>query len=167
MIGVSGGLDSTHALIVAARAMDQLGLPRTNILGYTMPGFATGEVTKSNAWKLMDALRITAKELDIRPTARQMLEGLEHRAAAYARTLTEERFPMRRSDDRNVRVGGSVPPRYSGALPDDGGDASSCAWTARWTLPWILSVPIRSRMPSLPRMERTLGLDPGQSQRDA
>ena len=79
VIGVSGGLDSTHALIVAARAMDQLGLPRTNISGYTMPGFATGEVTKSNAWKLMDALRITAKELDIRPTARQMLEGLEHR----------------------------------------------------------------------------------------
>ncbi len=78
VIGVSGGLDSTHALIVAARAMDLLGLPRTNILGYTMPGFATGEVTKSNAWKLMEALGITAKELDIRPTARQMLEGLEH-----------------------------------------------------------------------------------------
>ena len=78
VIGVSGGLDSTHALIVAARAMDLLGLPRTNILGYTMPGFATGEVTKSNAWKLMDALGITAKELDIRPTARQMLAGLDH-----------------------------------------------------------------------------------------
>ena len=78
VIGVSGGLDSTHALIVAARAMDLLGLPRTNILGYTMPGFATGEVTKSNAWKLMEALGITAKELDIRPTARQMLEGLDH-----------------------------------------------------------------------------------------
>ena len=40
---MSGGLDSTHALIVAARAMDLLGLPRTNILGYTMPGFATGD----------------------------------------------------------------------------------------------------------------------------
>ena len=78
VIGVSGGLDSTHALIVAARAMDLLGLPRTNILGYTMPGFGTGEVTKSNAWKLMEALGITAKELDIRPTARQMLEGLDH-----------------------------------------------------------------------------------------
>ena len=78
VIGVSGGLDSTHALIVAARAMDLLGLPRTNILGYTMPGFATGEVTKTNAWKLMEALGITAKELDIRPTARQMLEGLDH-----------------------------------------------------------------------------------------
>ena len=78
VIGVSGGLDSTHALIVAARAMDLLGLPRTNILGYTMPGFATGDVTKSNAWKLMRALGITAAELDIRPTARQMLAGLGH-----------------------------------------------------------------------------------------
>ena len=78
VIGVSGGLDSTHALIVAARAMDLLGLPRTNILGYTMPGFATGDATKSNAWRLMEALGITAAELDIRPTARQMLEDLDH-----------------------------------------------------------------------------------------
>ncbi len=78
VIGVSGGLDSTHALIVAARAMDLLGLPRTNVLGYTMPGFGTGEETLSNAWKLMRALRISAHELDIRPTARQMLEGLDH-----------------------------------------------------------------------------------------
>ena len=43
MIGVSGGLDSTQALIVAAQTMDRLGLPRTNILAYTMPGFATSE----------------------------------------------------------------------------------------------------------------------------
>jgi NAD+ synthase (glutamine-hydrolysing) len=50
VIGVSGGLDSTHALIVACRAMDQLGLPRTNILGYTMPGFATSTTTYTNAW---------------------------------------------------------------------------------------------------------------------
>ncbi len=78
VIGVSGGLDSTHALIVAARAMDLLGLPRTNIRGYTMPGFGTGDASKSNAWKLMRALGITASELDIKPTARQMLEGLDH-----------------------------------------------------------------------------------------
>ena len=78
VIGVSGGLDSTHALIVAARAMDLLGLPRTNILGYTMPGFATGEASKSFAWRLMEALGITASELDIKPAARQMLEGLGH-----------------------------------------------------------------------------------------
>ena len=78
VIGVSGGLDSTHALIVAARAMDLLGLPRTNILGYTMPGFATGSASKSYAWRLMEALGITASELDIKPTALQMLEGLGH-----------------------------------------------------------------------------------------
>ncbi len=78
VIGVSGGLDSTHALIVAAKACDQLGLPRTTILGYTMPGFATGEATKSNAWKLMRALGIEAAEIDIRPAARQMLEDMDH-----------------------------------------------------------------------------------------
>ena len=78
VIGVSGGLDSSHALIVAARAMDLLGLPRTNILGYTMPGFATGDATKSNAWKLMTSLGISAHELDIRTTATQMLKDLDH-----------------------------------------------------------------------------------------
>ena len=78
VIGVSGGLDSTHALIVAARAMDLLGLPRTNIRGFTMPGFATGPSTKANAWALMRALGITASELDIRPAARQMLADLDH-----------------------------------------------------------------------------------------
>ncbi|TKV56843.1 NAD(+) synthase [Nakamurella flava] len=78
VIGVSGGLDSTHALIVAARAMDLLGVPRTNIRGYTMPGFATGDATKGNAWALMRSLGITAEELDITPAARQMLAGLDH-----------------------------------------------------------------------------------------
>jgi NAD+ synthase (glutamine-hydrolysing) len=78
IIGVSGGLDSTHALIVAAKACDRLGLPRTTIRGYTMPGFGTSEGTKSNAWKLMDALGITAQEIDIKPTARLMLENIGH-----------------------------------------------------------------------------------------
>ena len=78
VIGVSGGLDSTHALIVAARAMDVLGLPRTNILAFTMPGFATGSSTKANAWALMTALQVSAAELDIRPAARQMLTDLQH-----------------------------------------------------------------------------------------
>lgn len=78
VIGVSGGLDSTHALIVAARAMDRLGLPRTGILGYTMPGFGTSDGTKSNAWRLMTALGVTAKELDIRPAANQMLRDMDH-----------------------------------------------------------------------------------------
>ncbi|WP_085810312.1 NAD(+) synthase [Sphingomonas sp. TZW2008] len=78
VIGVSGGLDSTHALIVAAKALDRLGRPRSDILGITLPGFATSEDTKSNAWKLMRALGITAEEIDIRPAARMMLEGMKH-----------------------------------------------------------------------------------------
>ncbi|ROO85743.1 NAD+ synthase (glutamine-hydrolysing) [Actinocorallia herbida] len=78
VIGVSGGLDSTHALIVAARAMDRAGRPRTDILGFTLPGFATGEHTKDNAHKLMRSLGITAAELDITPTARLMLQEMGH-----------------------------------------------------------------------------------------
>ncbi len=78
VIGVSGGLDSTHALLVAAKTFDALGLPRTNILGFTMPGFATSEGTKSNAWKLMQALGVTGEEIDIRPAAQRMLADLGH-----------------------------------------------------------------------------------------
>ena len=78
VIGISGGLDSTHALIVAAKAMDRLGLPRADILGFTMPGFATGEGTKSNAWALMKALGITGEEIDIRPAANQLLTDMGH-----------------------------------------------------------------------------------------
>src|SRR5581483_7283792 len=71
VIGVSGGLDSTQALIVAARAMDRLDRARTNILAYTMPGFATGSHTRKNAWELMQALGVSASELDIRPASLQ------------------------------------------------------------------------------------------------
>ncbi len=78
VIGVSGGLDSTHALIVAAKVCDRLGLPRTTIRGYTMPGFGTSEGSKSNAWQLMRALGIAAEEIDIRPTAMTMLENIGH-----------------------------------------------------------------------------------------
>ena len=77
-IGVSGGLDSTHALIVAAKAFDRLGWPRSDILGFTMPGFATGEATKANAWTLMRSLSVTAEEIDIKPLAQQMLASLQH-----------------------------------------------------------------------------------------
>jgi NAD+ synthase (glutamine-hydrolysing) len=81
-IGVSGGLDSTHALIVAARAFDLLGRPRSGILGFTMPGFATGERTRSNAHALMSGLGVTAEETDIKPLAMQMLKDLQHPFAA-------------------------------------------------------------------------------------
>lgn len=78
VIGVSGGLDSTQALLVCSRVMDRLGLPRANILAYTLPGFATGETTKGNAWALMRAVGATAEEIDIRPAARQLLADLKH-----------------------------------------------------------------------------------------
>jgi NAD+ synthase (glutamine-hydrolysing) len=82
VIGVSGGLDSTQALIVCARAMDVMGLPRANILAYTMPGFATTERTLSQARRLMQAIGATAQETDIRPSCLQMLKDLGH---PYAR----------------------------------------------------------------------------------
>ena len=78
VIGVSGGLDSTHALIVAAKAFDAVGLPRENILAFTLPGFATSDGTKANAWALMRGIGVTAEEIDIRPTARLMLEEIGH-----------------------------------------------------------------------------------------
>jgi NAD+ synthase (glutamine-hydrolysing) len=78
VIGVSGGLDSTQALIVAARAMDHLGLSRKNVLAYTLPGFATSEQTRANAWLLMRALGVSPQEIDIRPVARQMLADIGH-----------------------------------------------------------------------------------------
>ena len=78
VIGVSGGLDSTHALIVACRSMDLLGKSRKNVLAYTMPGFGTSDKTHANAWRLMKALGVTAAEIDIRPTAKQMLADIGH-----------------------------------------------------------------------------------------
>ena len=99
VIGVSGGLDSTHALIVAAKTFDVLGLPRKNILGFTMPGFATSEGTKSNAWQLMNALGVTGEEIDIKPAARLMLEQIRP-------SVRERRARLRRHV--RERAGGSA-----------------------------------------------------------
>ncbi len=82
VVGVSGGLDSTHALIVAAKAMDAEGRPRSDILAFTLPGFATGEHTRGNAIRLSKALGVTFAEIDIRPTAELMLTEIGH---PYAR----------------------------------------------------------------------------------
>lgn len=78
VLGVSGGLDSTHALLVCAEALDRMGRPRTDILTYTLPGFATTDHTKNNAIALSEKMGTTFKELDIRPTAKQMLTEMEH-----------------------------------------------------------------------------------------
>ncbi|MBB1624403.1 NAD(+) synthase [Achromobacter sp. UMC71] len=78
VIGISGGLDSTHALLVCAQAMDALGLPRSNILAITMPGFATSTRTLQQARQLMAVVGCTASEIDIRPSCLQMLKDLGH-----------------------------------------------------------------------------------------
>ncbi len=82
VIGISGGLDSTHALLVCAQAMDMLGLPRRNILGVTMPGFATGARTLDQALRLMAAVGCEARQIDIRPSCEQMLRDIGHPYAA-------------------------------------------------------------------------------------
>jgi NAD+ synthase (glutamine-hydrolysing) len=80
VIGVSGGLDSTHALIVAAKACDRLGLPRTHVLAFTLPGFATSSHTRNNATLLAEALGVTFETVDIRPMAESLLKALGHPA---------------------------------------------------------------------------------------
>ena len=124
VIGVSGGLDSTHALIVAAKVCDRLGLPRSTILGFTMPGFATGEGTKANAWALMNALGVTGEEIDIRPAARQMLADMGHPFA--------EGEPVYDVDLRE-RAGGaahrlSVPPRQPAQAASSSAPATCPSW---------------------------------------
>jgi NAD+ synthase (glutamine-hydrolysing) len=78
VIGVSGGLDSTQALVVCCRAMDLLGRDRKDILAYTLPGFGTSDKTYKNAWRLMRELGVTAGEVDIKPAAKQMLADIGH-----------------------------------------------------------------------------------------
>ena len=78
VIGISGGLDSTHALIVAARAMDREERPRSDILAFTLPGFATGDRTKRNAIELCRALGVTFSEIDITETAQLMFKEIGH-----------------------------------------------------------------------------------------
>jgi len=80
VIGISGGLDSTHALLVCAQAMDRMGLPRSRILGVTMPGFATSERTLGQAVALMAAVGCEGQTIDIRPSCLQMLRDIGHPA---------------------------------------------------------------------------------------
>ncbi len=82
VLGVSGGLDSTHALLVIARAMDRMGRPRSDILAFTLPGFATSDKTKRNAIALAEAVGATIEEIDIRPAASEMLARMAHPFAA-------------------------------------------------------------------------------------
>jgi NAD+ synthase (glutamine-hydrolysing) len=103
VIGVSGGLDSTNALLVCAQAMDHLGYPRSHILGYTMPGFATSARTLDQAHRLMAAIGCTAHELDIRPASRQMLADIGHPAATGAE-LYDTTFENVQAGERTSRL---------------------------------------------------------------
>ncbi len=78
VIGVSGGLDSTHALIVAARTMDLLRRPRSCVKAYTMPGFATTDKTHRNALRLMKSLGVEVNEIDIQASCMQMFRDIGH-----------------------------------------------------------------------------------------
>lgn len=103
VVGISGGLDSTQALIVAARTMDGLGLPRKNILAYTMPGFATSDRTLANARELMRVMGVTAGEIDIRPSCEQMLRDLGH-AAAEGRPAYDVTFENVQAGERTSHL---------------------------------------------------------------
>jgi NAD+ synthase (glutamine-hydrolysing) len=103
VIGVSGGLDSTQALLVCAKAMDSLGLPRGNILAYTLPGFATAERTRRQAWALMRAIGASAEEIDIRPSCMQMLRDLKH-PFAKGRKLYDVTFENVQAGERTSHL---------------------------------------------------------------
>jgi NAD+ synthase (glutamine-hydrolysing) len=77
-IGVSGGLDSTLALLVACKTHDTLDLPRSRIRAFTMPGFGTSTRTLENARGLMRHLAVTAREVDIRPLCLEEMKALGH-----------------------------------------------------------------------------------------
>lgn len=103
VIGISGGLDSTQALLVCANAMDQLGLPRSNILAYTMPGFATSTRTLAQARRLMQALGCEANELDIRPACLQMLKDIGH-PYAEGKTVYDVTFENVQAGERTSHL---------------------------------------------------------------
>jgi NAD+ synthase (glutamine-hydrolysing) len=87
VIGISGGIDSTQALLVCAQAMDRLGYPRQRVIAYTMPGFATGTRTLEQARRLMKSIGCEAHELDIRPAAQQMLSDIGHPYSSGSETF--------------------------------------------------------------------------------
>ncbi len=95
VLGISGGLDSTLALLVAVLAADRLGWTRDRIIGVTMPGFGTTSRTKGNAWGLMEALGITIREISVVPACEQHFKDISHdpsvRDATYENSQARER----------------------------------------------------------------------------
>lgn len=87
VVGISGGLDSTLALLVSVEAMRQLGKPLSNVYGITMPCFGTSDRTYNNAWELMRTLGITAKEINIRGAVDRHYEDIGHNRTVYNATF--------------------------------------------------------------------------------
>ncbi|MGN0214533.1 MAG: NAD(+) synthase [Muribaculaceae bacterium] len=95
VIGVSGGLDSTLALLIAERAFHRLGYDKSNIIGITMPGFGTSDRTLTNALSLMRAMGISIKEIPIRDAVLQHFKDIDHSSdvhdATYENSQARER----------------------------------------------------------------------------
>lgn len=83
VIGISGGLDSTLALLVAIEACDRLKMPHANIIGITMPGFGTTKLTKGNSDILMERLGIDARTIDIKAACSQHMKDIDHSENTY------------------------------------------------------------------------------------
>ena len=83
VIGISGGLDSTLALLVTVKAFDKLGLDRKGIIGITMPGFGTTDRTYNNALKLMETLGVTIREISIAAAVTQHFSDINHDASVH------------------------------------------------------------------------------------
>jgi NAD+ synthase (glutamine-hydrolysing) len=124
VIGISGGLDSTHALLVCAKAMDRLKLPRTNILGVTMPGFATSDRTLLQARQLMEMVGCSASEIDIRPSCEQMLKDLGH---PYASGKEQVRHHVRERAGRRAHQPSVPAGELQGRIVIGTGDLSELA----------------------------------------
>lgn len=95
VIGVSGGLDSTLALLTAVRAFDRLGLDRTGIHAVTMPGFGTTTRTHSNAATLMRRLRVDSREIDITAQTRLHFEAIGHDESRHDTTYENAQARIR------------------------------------------------------------------------
>jgi NAD+ synthase (glutamine-hydrolysing) len=99
VLGVSGGLDSTHAALVAATALDLCGRPRSDLVAVTMPGLGTSSTTKDNAVLLAESLGATVRTISVAEMSRVVLEAIGH-PAATATTSVEELIARVRADKR-------------------------------------------------------------------
>lgn len=110
VVGISGGLDSTLALLVMVKTFDKLGLPRENIVGITMPGFGTTGRTYNNSLNMMKSLGVTIKEVDIKPACLQHLKDIDHDLSildvSYENTQARERTQILM--DYSNKIGGLV-----------------------------------------------------------